>query len=287
MLDNWANGVYANVNDAWENLYVGLNREGSLIHPRGKAVKETLGCDIYITNPMDNIVYNTYRGLSPIYMAREYLWYKSGSRDPKDAPNSKFWESIANDDGKINSNYGAYIFLQHDSKYKDLTVFDATLKLLREDHDTRQAIIQIPIMPHRAFKDTPCTSSIQFFIRENKLDAIVYMRSCDVCAGLTYDLFQFTMWQIEIANKLGIDLGFLRFCAGSLHLYEEDFIENRGDFYTVAKPYKEPTDKMSKEFLKDLAYLADNGGKSKACDLNSEELKFLLEYRKVWKRKDW
>ena len=77
----------------------------------------------------------------------------------------------------------------------------------KRDPDSRQAIIQIPIMRARGTKDTPCTSSIQFFIRDNKLFTTVYMRSTDIVLGFPIDIFQFTMWQCEMAKELGIDVG--------------------------------------------------------------------------------
>lgn len=108
--EGWANGFYASANEAWENLYLGLNKEGDESAPRGIKIKETLGCNIYIYNPNDNLVFNTFRGLSPIYLSKEYFWYKSGDRSVEAASKlSKFWETIANPDGTVNSNYGAYI----------------------------------------------------------------------------------------------------------------------------------------------------------------------------------
>lgn len=222
--DDWAVGFYKNANDAWENIYYGLNRNGNITSPRGLKIKESLGCNIYILNPNDNLVYNSFRGLSPRYLSKEYQWYKSGSRRVEDAIKlSKFWKTIANPDGTVNSNYGAYIFVStNDGK----SVWDKTVDILRNDNDTRQAIIQIPIMPARGSKDTPCTSSLQFFIRDNKLFCTVYMRSTDIILGFPIDIFQFTMWQLEMAKELGIECGWIRFISGNIHCYEKHWIEN-------------------------------------------------------------
>ena len=50
-------------------------------------------------------------------------------------------------------------------------------------------------------KDIPCTVSLQFLIRENKLHLFVNMRSNDVFLGLPHDIFCFTMIQEIIANQ--------------------------------------------------------------------------------------
>ena len=71
----------------WENLYYCLNTDGDESSPRGMKVRETLGCNIIIVNPKDNLVYSEARKLSPYYLAGEYFWYKSGNNN---------WESIYN-----------------------------------------------------------------------------------------------------------------------------------------------------------------------------------------------
>lgn len=278
--EDWAVGYYQNANQAWEDLYYGLNKDGDIRSPRGLKVKETLGCNIYILNPMDNLVYNTFRGVSPIYISREYEWYKSGSRKVEDASKlSKFWETIANPDGTVNSNYGAYIFVKEpDGK----SVWEKTVEILRSDPDTRQAIIQIPIMPGRGSKDTPCTSHIHFQIRDRKLFATTVMRSTDIILGFPLDIFQFTMWQIEMAKELGLELGWHRFISDNLHVYEKNWIENINDEFAFyfATEY-EISDKTSDSFKNDIHQLALKGKNVER--INDPILKFMFDNRKIWK----
>ena len=288
---NWHNRKYSNANEAWENLYSGLNRDGEICSPRGIGVKETLRCDIYIENPNDNLVYNTFRGLNPVYLSKEYFWYKSGDNSVEEASKlSKFWETIANEDGTVNSNYGHYIFVkENDGK----TIWDKTVDILRKDPDSRQAIIQIPIMRARGTKDTPCTSSIQFFIRNKKLYATVYMRSTDIVLGFPIDIFQFTMWQNEMANELGIGTGWMRFISGNIHCYEKNWIENvQGKFTFQELVFHEngerilPEDmlrKSSVEFHNDLVNLKENGKNTDTSIINDPVLRFMFDHRKIWK----
>lgn len=285
---DWRTGTYENANDAWENLYYGLNLEGDVYAPRGINVRETLGCDIWIKNPNDNLVYNTFRGLSPIYLSKEYFWYKSGDRSVAEASKlSKFWETIANPDGTVNSNYGAYIFVKEDD---GKTVWEKTVDILKKDPDSRQAIIQIPIMPARGTKDTPCTSSIQFFVRKDKLFCTVYMRSTDVVLGFPIDIFQFTMWQCEMAADLGIEVGMMRFISGNIHCYEKNWIENVssdcGFSFTrrIINPNEDKIiDKSSEEFKHDLKILHNYGKDLDTSNLNDPLLKLMFDCRKIWR----
>lgn len=286
----WANTYYKSVNDAWENLYYYLNEGGEEVGPRGHKTRETIGCNIYILNPADNLVYNTYRGANPAYAAREYFWYYSGDRSVESAAKlTPFWRKIANDDGTVNSNYGAYIFVtEEDGK----SVWEKTVDILRKDPMSRQAIIQVPIMPNRGSKDTPCTSSIQFLVRDNKLFATVYMRSCDISCGFPYDLFNFTMWQINLAKTLGVELGWMRFCAGSLHLYEKHFIENMDekldDTFHISKivqGYSNPSmDNRGDSFVGDLHMLANfkKIGLDKPEGILDTVLHMMYENKRIW-----
>lgn len=229
--------TFKSANDAFCIMYDDLSHE--LIdheivdfyqsQPRGRKCNETIGCSIRILEPQNCLVWNRVRRLSPIYLAKECLWYLSGSRDVKDAP-SKVWVDLANKDGEdkglVNSNYGHYIFTQKDNKNPELNVFDATVELLKRDPDSRQAIWQIPIMSHRQDDDTPCTSSIHFLLRDNKLHCTVYMRSCDIWFGFANDVSQFIIWQMMLAKELDVELGWYRHIFGSFHVYEENFIKD-------------------------------------------------------------
>lgn len=283
--DDYAVRFYKNANEAWEGLYYGLNNFGDIRAPRGIGVKETLGCNIYILNPMDNLVYNLFRGVSPIYLAKEYKWYKSGDNSAEEAGKlSKFWLTIANPDGTVNSNYGHYIFVpDEDGK----TVWDKTVEILKNDSDTRQGIIQIPIMPGRGSKDTPCTSHIHFHIRDGKLLATTVMRSTDVIKGFPLDIFQFTMWQIEMAKELGLEVGWHRFVSDNIHCYESNWIENLDDKFEFCKAFDDDkeyvaSDKTSDLFVKDLKTLAEFG-KDSGEKIVDPMLKFMFEHRKIWK----
>lgn len=233
--------TFKTLTECWTVLYDSLARENVNSelpdfyesNPRNRKCHEIIAPVIRILEPQNCLMWSNYRKLSPIYLAKEEGWYQGGSRLVKDAP-SKVWEQLQNtkgsDKGLVNSNYGAYIFTKLDEQNNQLSVWNTTINMLKKDPDTRQAIIQIPIMPHRGDKDTPCTSSIQFLLRNNKLNCIVYMRSCDLWFGFPNDATQFMLWQMRVANALDVELGFYEHHCGSLHVYEENLIKNNEEF---------------------------------------------------------
>ena len=227
--------TFRDVTQCWSVLYDDLANINHNIddfyqsQPRGRKCNETIGITFRIIEPQNCLMWSKVRRLSPIYLAKEWKWYHDGDRDPKNAP-AKVWLDLANqndpDKGLVNSNYGSYIFTQKDAQNENMSVWEYTKKLLQDDKDTRQAVIQIPSVKYRGTKDTPCTLSGQFILRNNKLNFIVLMRSQDIWYGFPNDMTNFIMWQMEMANELGVDLGWFQIHIGSCHVYEENFIKD-------------------------------------------------------------
>jgi thymidylate synthase len=96
---------------------------------------------------------------------------------------------------------------------------------LMDDESTRQAVMTIWRPNPRKSKDTPCTISLQFLIRDGKLHTIATMRSSDAWTGLIYDMFCFTAMTAAVkafTYNEDLELGTCWINAGSSHLYEKD-----------------------------------------------------------------
>ncbi len=100
---------------------------------------------------------------------------------------------------------------------------DKIVELLKNDPETRQAVITLRD-PYRDLfeksKDVPCTIAMSFRIRNGKLNMTTHMRSNDLVWGFPYDIIQFCLLQMTIANELGIKSGAYTHHADSLHIYE-------------------------------------------------------------------
>jgi thymidylate synthase len=96
---------------------------------------------------------------------------------------------------------------------------------LKANDESRQAVMTIWRPNPRWSKDIPCTLSLQFLIRDDKLHTIVTMRSSDVFTGLIYDMFCFTAMSAVVLAYLDfsdVELGTCWINAGSSHLYKKD-----------------------------------------------------------------
>ena len=200
--------------------------------PRGMKIKETLGYQFRITNPRARLPYVSGRDFSISYMVAELIWYLSGNNSTSWIANySSFWNNISDDGKTANSAYGARIFKQHEyQKLSSITYRDPTghfmdvntkeldptwnqwqycLDELAADNDSRRAVmhIRMPQDSIEAHKDVPCTLTLQFILRDDKLHMIVNMRSSDIILGIAYDVPAFTIFQEYMANCLTLKLG--------------------------------------------------------------------------------
>lgn len=207
-----------------------VNNYQYITAPRGQKIKEIIGMQIEIKNPYSNRFRNKVQDLPIQYLADELYLYFSGSNSAEDfSKASKFWNKIKNEDGTINSAYGYLIFNKNLELYP-LSQWDWAKQSLIKDKDSRQAIIHYnkPIHQQMNNKDFVCTMNNQFFIRNNKLEMITYIRSNDIRRGFFFDSVWFMLlmqcMRIELLEYYpDLELGSYHHYAGSMHLYEEHF----------------------------------------------------------------
>lgn len=238
--------------------------------PRGSKVNEILACTFELTDPTQRVVWNPARETNHGFAAGEFLWYWQGKRDLKTMLfYNKRMKDFSNDGETLNSAYGyrlrKEIFFPHESWGGwGETQWETCKQTLIADPDSRRAVMLInrPEDERSAnvqgSKDVPCTLSLQFFIRDNRLNLHAVMRSNDVMWGLTYDAFSFTMFQECMLLDLqkepkfkDIELGSYYHTAGSMHIYERHF-EQAKRILSVTHPLERAEQMAGLTSLEDL-----------------------------------
>lgn len=239
--ENFTQAYYGLIHDVYDNA-------DFVSSPRGLKIKEKFGVRFEIKNPRDRLPFIPERNFSVSYVSAETLWYFSGSDSTSwISKYSAFWNKISDDGVTANSAYGARIFKPHNRIASNLdkswTQWDFVIDELANDNDSRRAIIHIrsPQDSILAKKDVPCTLTLQFFLRNDKLYLIVSMRSSDLILGIANDIPAFTLFQeamaLDLSRKLNrqIKLGSYIHVSNSLHIYEnnfkmcEDILANQGN----------------------------------------------------------
>lgn len=160
------------------------------------------------------------------YVKKEFLWYlKADKYDTSICEHAKLWKTLVKKDGSINSNYGQYIFSENSHQFNNV------VSQLVDDKDSRRAAIVILKNEHILSddKDLPCTYSLSFRIRENKLNMSVHMRSQDCIFGLGSDLptFSFIHEMVYVSLRdiqyKDLQMGNYFHNVDSFHVYERHF----------------------------------------------------------------
>lgn len=197
--------------------------------PRDLKVNENINVSLIINDPLQCLYYTPIRESKKKYIAAELIWYFMGRRDADFIKKyAKFWESIQNEDGTVNSSYG-YLLFNKRSRFR-MTQYEWALNSLIKDKDSRQAILHFNLPEHQytTNKDFVCTMYGIFHIRENKLDFTVHMRSNDVVWGLPTDVAFFVLLQNQMLVHLqkqypALEMGKYTHVANSYHIYERHF----------------------------------------------------------------
>lgn len=235
---------YLNFNDEYLEVISGVIACGSESAPRGQKVLELDNIILTLSDPMKCI-----STLKPFHTRIEYAeaelaWYLSGSRllaDLKHPVTGKcfkpVWEQFSDDGVSVNSSYGQYLFKEEfideslesenfDNVFCNTTnQWEWTKRKLKEDPDTRQAVMNINQVKHKRkpTKDFPCCIVMQFTIRDNKLKLTTVFRSQDINTGLRNDVFTMAGLQRKMAEELEMECGEFTNIALNLHIYEVDW----------------------------------------------------------------
>lgn len=239
-------------------LASGNTPEGS----RGKMRGELVGVLLELDEPLARLSRTETRG-KPFSCLGELLWYLSRENRLEFIRYyiNKYVED-SDDGATIRGGYGPRIFAQRGND--QLKQVADTLRALP---DSKRAVIQIFAAGDIAerYKEVPCTCTLQFLVRRQKLHMITTMRSNDVHKGLPHDVFCFTMLQEIMARMLGVQLGRYRHFVGSLHLYESDvpfveqYLEEAVQSTILMPPMPEGDPWTSIRKLQDAEYRIRNG----------------------------
>lgn len=209
--------VTSTVNNAYHNLICDLMTVATSV----KDTREIQNCIIRIKQPSLKDMNFYLRKLSTDYANAELEWYWTGDNSCKTiGQHAKKWLSITDDGETSNSAYGYILFNKYGKNQ-----LEEVIELLKQDPYTRRAVLNIsdPTIDKINTKDMQCTVSLQFFIRDGRLDTTVYMRSNDVYYGFPYDYIFFVSIAQYIAQRLNVELGEYIHHAASMHIYESSY----------------------------------------------------------------
>lgn len=128
-----------------------------------------------------------------------------------------YWELWAEDDGRINVDYGNAWF--------EGGQLDHVRHCLKNNPGDRRMVISSWIPENLKDLSLPCCHyAYQFYVSHGKyLDMIWTQRSCDMMIGIPADIILAAIWVVVLANEAGLKPGNVTMNLGDCHIYEEHF----------------------------------------------------------------
>jgi thymidylate synthase len=209
-----------------------LRREGVRRSSRnGDVLMIPGGVTTVYSHPMERVEFHEWRDSNPFFHFFESLWMLAGRRDIK--PLTRYVKRMAeySDDGVTqNAAYGhrwraAPSYAGHQVPYDQLSII---VRLLRENPETRQAVLQI--WDHRAdlgtnTKDHACNVAATFQTdADGRLDMVVFCRSNDmIYGGYGANAVHFSVLHEYVARHAGLVQGSYSQISVNYHVYVDVF----------------------------------------------------------------
>ncbi|GKW43805.1 thymidylate synthase [Pectobacterium parvum] len=237
-----------------------IQASGKRISSRAGNALQSYGVNYILKDPRNRL--HHLRDGAIKYLSREFLAYFSGSLKAEAglAKASRFWMTLVDDDGNVNSNYGYYVFYEAVESYGNQ--YNWVKGVLLKNRDSRRAIININQNYHKSdTKDFPCTLGMQFYIKNNKLFCETISRSTDVITGLPYDIGFFSfihelVWKDLTENGVkNLGLGYTIMKTTFTQIYDKNIskayeaIENVSDDISMTRM---PAIESASETLSDI-----------------------------------
>lgn len=202
--------------DGYHEVVGRVLQRGEAVKVRDMKTYELRGVEIVVADPTRCLPVGVGRNLNTRIAAVEALQLIGGVLYPELmlGATRNFAEFM--DGGTFHGGYGQRVRGQ----------LPAVVSRLTDDPTTRRAVVTMWDPQHDLYvegvHDYPCTISLQFLVRDRKLELHTHMRSNDVWRGLAYDAFVFTQLQVNVAYAIGYELGSYHHHVVSLHIYEND-----------------------------------------------------------------
>lgn len=108
-----------------------------------------------------------------------------------------------------------------------IPVLHAVIQLLKQDPDTRKAVLPIftdaDCNHYDGSARIPCSMYYGFFIREGKLNITYHQRSSDFVGHFGDDVYLAWKTMEYVASQVGVEVGHLIHTIDSLHCYKKDW----------------------------------------------------------------
>lgn len=156
-------------------------------------------------------------------MTRELLWFISGETNIKSLQKYKikYWDGFADENGDLGPVYGAQWRHWQDGKSNEIDQLANVIEEIKNTPDSKAMIVTAwnPAQT-KAMRLPPCHMMFQFNVTKGKLRLQLYQRSADVFLGVPFNITQYAMLLMMVAQVTGLEAREYIHTIGDAHLYK-------------------------------------------------------------------
>lgn len=151
----------------------------------------------------------------------EILWIWQKKSNNVNELNSHIWDSWADETGSIGKAYGYQLGVKHKYKEGEFDQVDRVLYDLKHNPSSRRIMTNIYTFEDlHAMHLYPCAYSMTFNVSGNTLNGILNQRSNDVAVANNWNVVQYSVLLMMLAQVSGLKVGELVHVIADAHIYD-------------------------------------------------------------------
>ncbi len=168
-------------------------------------------------------------------MVEELLWFLQGSTNANDLSDKgvRIWDEWKNDKGEIGPMYGAQWVNWQGSDGQSYNQIEDVISSIKNRPHSRRHVVSawnVAYLPdeRKTPKDNvnegrmalaPCHAMFQFCVMGDKLDILVFQRSCDLFLGVPFNISSYALLLHMVAHQCDLIPGIFNYVMGDYHIY--------------------------------------------------------------------
>ncbi len=162
----------------------------------------------------------------------ELLWYLKGDTNVKylNDHGVKIWDEWADENGELGPVYGKQWVRWEGKDDQKINQIQNAIDLLKKDPYSRRIVVSAwnvsdiqGLIKGKTSAPPACHTLFQFFVQNNKLSCQLYMRSNDFFLGAPFNIAQYALLTMMMAQVTGLELGEYIHTNGDVHIYHNHF----------------------------------------------------------------
>lgn len=172
-------------------------------------------------------------------LVNELLWFISGSTNIKPLQEKKihYWDGFADENGDLGPVYGYQWRKWPDYKGGYIDQLQNVITEIKTQPDSKAMLVSAwnPAQL-KEMRLPPCHTFFQFNVTKNKLRMQLYQRSADAFLGLPFNITQYSLLLMMVAQVTGLEAREFVHTIGDLHLYKNHLEQAQEQITRKPKP---------------------------------------------------